>query len=81
MTLMILTCKQFGKHCSSCQTTINSLRPYITIGTQQPIKMKLGILNEHNTKIIVNVVVNNVVLVKQQYTVSGSVFSYLRKQE
>ena len=33
ITLIIQTCKQFGKQCSSCKTTINSLRPYIMIGT------------------------------------------------
>ena len=37
--------------------------------TQRPIKTKLGthiLLNEHTTIIAVNIVVNNVVLVKQQ---------------
>ena len=56
--------------------TINSLRPYIMIGTyiwacnsltQKPVKMKLGIhmyFNEYTNIIEVNIVVNNVVLVK-----------------
>ena len=37
--------------------------------TQQPIKMKLGthiLFNEHTKIIMLNIVVNNVVLVKQQ---------------
>ena len=25
------TCKQVNKHCSSCKTTINNLRPYIVM--------------------------------------------------
>ena len=76
ITLSIKTCKQFG---SSCKTTINSLRPYITIGdrdidehnslTQLLIKMKLGmrmLFNEHTTIITVNIVVNNVVLLNNK---------------
>ena len=68
---MITTCTQHGKYCTSGKTTINSRRPYNMMGTYMThklTKVRLGIHVHYNeyTNIIVNIVVNNVVLIKQQ---------------
>ena len=46
LTLIIKTCKQFSKQCSSCKTTINGLRQYTYLAISETRKIRATKLGE-----------------------------------